>query len=75
METARPVDPCGRHTVMLAFAIAVLLVIAWIIRHALLLIYASAVFAVALKPGVDWLHRKSILGWRPGVGRPCFSLF
>ena len=67
-ETARPADARGRYTVILAFAIAVLLVVAWFIRHALLLIYVSAVFAVVLKPGVDWLHRKSILGWRPGRG-------
>jgi predicted PurR-regulated permease PerM len=58
----------GRHLVLLAFVIAVSLVIAWFARHALLLIYVSAVFAVVLKPSVDWLHRRSIFGWRPGRG-------
>jgi predicted PurR-regulated permease PerM len=53
---------------LLAFAIAVSLLIAWVIRHALLIIYVSAVFAVVLKPAVDWLHRMRILGWRPGRG-------
>src|SRR5689334_9363152 len=67
-QTVRPADPCGRRIVVLAFAIAVLLVVAWVIRHALLIIYVSAVFAVVLKPGVDWLHQKSILGWHPGRG-------
>jgi len=67
-ETGRTADRCGRQTLLLAFAIVILLVVAWFIRHALLLIYVSAVLAVVLKPGVDWLHRKSILGWRPGRG-------
>ena len=57
-----------RGITLLAFAIALLLVAGWFIRHALLLIYVSAIFAVVLKPGIDWLHRTSIFGWRPGRG-------
>jgi predicted PurR-regulated permease PerM len=56
----------SRHVVFLTFAIAVALLIAWFIRHALLIIYVSAVFAVVVKPAVDRLHRTSIFGWRPG---------
>ena len=67
-ETGQPADRCGRQTVLLAFALVLLLAVAWVIRHALLVIYVSAVFAVVLKPGVDWLHGRSILGWRPGRG-------
>jgi predicted PurR-regulated permease PerM len=58
----------GSDLVLLAFAIAVLLVLAWFVRGALLIVYVSAVFAVVLKPAVDWLHRRSIFGWRPGRG-------
>jgi predicted PurR-regulated permease PerM len=61
-------ESCGRRITLLAFAIALLLVVAWFIRHALLLIYVSAVFAVVLKPGIDRLHRTSFFGWRPGRG-------
>ncbi len=57
-----------RKLILFAFAIAVLVASLWFIRHALLIIYVSAVFAVVLKPGVDWLHRASIFGWHPGRG-------
>jgi predicted PurR-regulated permease PerM len=58
----------GRDLLLLGFALAVLLVVAWFIRHALLIIYVSAVFAVVLKPAVDRLHHTRIFGWRPGRG-------
>ena len=56
----------SRDVVFVAFGIAVALLVAWFIRQALLIIYVSAVFAVVVKPAVDWLHRTSIFGWRPG---------
>jgi predicted PurR-regulated permease PerM len=55
----------GRKFVLLAFGIAVLLALLWFLRHAALTIYVSGVFAVVLKPAVDWLHRRSVLGWHP----------
>src|SRR5689334_9617559 len=58
----------SRELLLLAFALLILVAVAWFIRRALLLIYVSAVFAVVLKPAVDWLHRLSLLGWRPGRG-------
>ena len=64
-----------RGLMYLAFAIAAGLVVAWIIRNALLIIYVSAVFAVVLKPFVDWLHGASILGWHPGRGTALLVLF
>jgi predicted PurR-regulated permease PerM len=54
--------------VLLGFALAVSLVLAWFIRHALLIIYVSAVFAVVLKPAVNRLHHTRVFGWRPGRG-------
>jgi predicted PurR-regulated permease PerM len=53
---------------VLAFSIAIGLAVCWMIRHALLIIYVSAIFAVVLGPAVEWLHAKSIFGWRPGRG-------
>jgi predicted PurR-regulated permease PerM len=64
----RPGENCGSRIVWLALAGVLLLGIAWFIRHALLLIYVSAVLAAVLKPGIDWMHRTSIFGWRPGRG-------
>jgi predicted PurR-regulated permease PerM len=55
----------ARHLVLFAFGIAVVVALFWFLRHAALTIYVSAVFAVVLKPAVDWLHRKSVFGWRP----------
>ena len=54
--------------VYLAFALAIAVALAWFLRHALLLIYVSAVFAVVLQPAVDRVHRLSIFGWTPSRG-------
>jgi predicted PurR-regulated permease PerM len=54
--------------VLLAFGVALLLAFAWVVRHALLLIYIAAVFAVVLKPAVDRVHQRGIFGWKPGRG-------
>ncbi len=53
---------------LLAFGIALLLAAAWVVRHALLLIYIAAVFAVVLKPFVDRVNERGIFGWHPGRG-------
>jgi predicted PurR-regulated permease PerM len=58
----------SRELLLLSFGLLILLAVAWFIRRALLLIYVSAVFAVVLKPAVDWLHGISLMGWRPGRG-------
>src|SRR3954447_16169534 len=61
----------GRSPVQLivfAFAVAVAVALAWYLRHALLLIYVSAVFAVVLKPAVERVHKLSIFGWTPSRG-------
>jgi predicted PurR-regulated permease PerM len=61
-------DPGYRRLAMAVFAVALSLILVWFLRHALLIIYVSAVLAVVFKPIVDWLHRRSILGWHPGRG-------
>ena len=58
----------ARQTVVLAFAIALMIVGGWFVRHALMLIYISIVFAIVLSPAVDRIHRLSIGRWHPGRG-------
>lgn len=53
---------------VLGFGIAVLLLLAWVIRQSLLLIYIAAVFAVVLKPFVDKVHERGIGRWKPSRG-------
>src|SRR4051812_31693059 len=66
-----PTTP-GRNSpvrlIFLTFALAIAVAVAWYLRHALLLIYVSAVFAVVLQPAVDRVHRLSIFGWTPSRG-------
>jgi predicted PurR-regulated permease PerM len=54
--------------VVFAFTIALLLAVGWVTRHALLLIYVSAVFAVVFTPAVDGLHKRGIFRWHPSRG-------
>src|SRR5438067_5057114 len=54
-------DISTRSAIVLAFAIGLLLYVAWYLRNALLLIYFSAMVAVLLTPFVTWVSR-----WRIG---------
>src|SRR5690242_15325295 len=58
----------ARRLLLFGFALTVALAAAWFLRHALLLIYVSAVFAVVLNPAVDRVHRAALFGWHPGRG-------
>jgi predicted PurR-regulated permease PerM len=59
----------GRKTdPLVVLAVTVLLVIAWFIRHGLLLIYVSIVFAVLFTPAVEWIQRRRIGKWHPSHG-------
>lgn len=57
-----------KQGVLLSFAIAILLVLAYVARHALLLIYVSCIFAVVLSPAVDWICKLRVRNWRPSRG-------
>jgi predicted PurR-regulated permease PerM len=54
----------------IAFAIALVgaLLIAYYLRHALLLIYVSILFAIVLTPAVRFIQRLAIGRWHPGKG-------
>jgi predicted PurR-regulated permease PerM len=63
-----------RANIVFAFAIALVLLIAYLMREILLLLYVSALFAVVLSPvirGIMGLHIKS---WHPGRGLAIFLL-
>ena len=51
--------------ILFAFAVALACYLAWLLRAELLLIYVSALFAVVLRPLVDFIGGLSIRGWRP----------
>ena len=40
----------------------------WEIRHTLLLIYVSIVFAVVFTPAVRWIQQRQIRSWHPSTG-------
>jgi predicted PurR-regulated permease PerM len=67
MSTA-PDRKSPARLIFLAFGLAIAVALAWYLRHALLLIYVSAVFAIVLQPAVERVHRLSILGWTPSRG-------
>jgi predicted PurR-regulated permease PerM len=51
-----------RSEILFAFAVAVLLILAYVARQPLILIYVSALFAAMVSPIVDRIHRISIGG-------------
>jgi predicted PurR-regulated permease PerM len=58
----------GTRSVLLTFAIGLALLLAYHLRSALMLIYVSLVFAVVLKPAVDWVQTLRLGRWSPGRG-------
>src|ERR1043166_8651990 len=57
-----------RSEIIFAVALVVGLLIAYYLRHALLLIYVSILFAIVLTPAVQFIQRLSIGRWHPGKG-------
>jgi predicted PurR-regulated permease PerM len=57
-----------RNDILFAVALLAALAAAWAIRHVLLLIYVSALFAVVLSPAIDLIRRIHIGKRRPGRG-------
>ena len=54
-----------RSNILFAFAVALALYLAWLLRHVLLLIYVSALFAVVLNPLVCYISDLRIGRWKP----------
>jgi predicted PurR-regulated permease PerM len=57
-----------RVPIVFFFAVALALYVAWIVRHLLILLYVSALFAVVLTPVVRATSRIRIGRWRPFQG-------
>jgi predicted PurR-regulated permease PerM len=57
-----------RNDILFTVALLAVLAAAWAIRHVLLLIYVSALFAVVLSPAIDLIRRMHIGKRRPGRG-------
>jgi predicted PurR-regulated permease PerM len=63
-----------RGYIVFAFAIVLVLLIAYLMREFLLLLYVSALFAVVLSPVIHGIMRLHIARWRPGKGLAIFFL-
>jgi predicted PurR-regulated permease PerM len=72
VETAR--TRSARGNVVFAFAIALGLATAYLMRQILLLLYVSALFAVVLSPVIRAITRIPIGKWHPGRGLAIFLL-
>lgn len=66
VETVR--TRSARGNVVFAFAIALALATAYLIREILLLLYVSALFAVVLSPVIRGITRLHVGKWHPGRG-------
>jgi len=57
-----------RSDIVFTVVLIVALLIAYYLRHALLLIYVSVLFAIVLTPAVRFIQRLTIGRWHPGKG-------
>jgi len=78
VEAVTPVQAAKKRTVrgyiVFAFAIALALLIAYLMREILLLLYVSVLFAVVLSPVIQGIMRLHIRSWHPGKGLAIFFL-
>jgi predicted PurR-regulated permease PerM len=72
VETAR--TRSARGNIVFAFAIALALATAYLMRQILMLLYVSALFAVVLSPVIRAITRIPIRKWHPGRGLAIFLL-
>jgi predicted PurR-regulated permease PerM len=63
-----------RGYIVFAFAVALVLATAYLMREILLLLYVSALFAVVLSPVIRGIMRIRIGSWHPGQGLAIFLL-
>ena len=72
VETAR--TRSARGNIVFAFAIAIALATAYLMREILMLLYVSALFAVVLSPIIRAITRLNVGKWHPGRGLAIFLL-
>jgi len=54
-----------RNAILFTFAGVIACYVAWLLRAELLLLYVSALFAVVLRPAVEFVSGLNIRGWHP----------
>ncbi len=64
-----------RGDITFGFAMAIGIYLAWVLRHVLLILFVSALFAVVLMPVVRGITRVRIGRWQPGRGAAIALLF
>jgi predicted PurR-regulated permease PerM len=64
-DTAGTERQSVRSNILFAFAVGLALYVAWLLRHVILLIYVSAMFAVVLNPLVCYISDLHIGRWKP----------
>ena len=64
----------ARGNIVFAFAIALVLATAYLMREILMLLYVSALFAVVLSPVIRGITHIPIGKWHPGRGLAIFLL-
>jgi predicted PurR-regulated permease PerM len=72
VETVR--TRSARGNIVFAFAIALVLATAYLMREILMLLYVSALFAVVLSPIIRAITRLKVGKWHPGQGLAIFLL-
>jgi predicted PurR-regulated permease PerM len=72
VETVR--TRSARGNIVFAFAIALVLATAYLMREILMLLYVSALFAVVLSPVIRAITRLKVGRWHPGRGLAIFLL-
>ena len=68
MNRVRDLHQFRKNEILLTFALVLALLIGWEVRHALLLIYVSVVFAIVFTPVVKWVQRLPLGKWHPSAG-------
>jgi predicted PurR-regulated permease PerM len=68
VEQAREKQKSTRSNILFTFGIALALYTAWHVRHELVLLYVSALFAVVLMPVVGAITSVQIGKWKPSRG-------
>jgi predicted PurR-regulated permease PerM len=63
-----------QSAILFAFAVALACYVAWLLRAELLLLYVSALFAIVLRPLVEFISGLNIRGWRPFKSSAIFVL-
>jgi predicted PurR-regulated permease PerM len=63
-----------RGNIVFAIAIVIALLVAYLMRQILMLLYVSALFAVVLSPVIHGIMRLRIKTWHPGKGLAIFLL-